>query len=171
MNATVGRICRKGRFEAWNERVKGCCLSVCLCVSVTNPRSVETAERIELGFGTWAFFHPSYEEIRVPPKIRVLSSDPDWTSKNFSAAHRSSQRAANLVRQRQTLNTVVGRTRRRRWQDHPEHLERPPRLRMSAMPASLTMPNSHTARPNSTKLCCRVASGLAVWIVQRGIYR
>jgi len=30
------------------------CLSVCLCLSVTSRSSVETAERIELGFGTGA---------------------------------------------------------------------------------------------------------------------
>jgi len=138
-------------------------LSVRLSVCVRDKSEVcRNGRTNRAGFWHVSFLPPVLRGNSGTSKKRVLPSGPDWTSKNFSAAHRSSQRAANLVRQRQTLNTVVGRTRRRRWQDHPEHLERPPRLRISAMPASLTMPNSHTARPDSTKLCCRVASGLAV---------
>jgi len=55
-------------------------LSVCVCVSVTSRSYFKTAERITLGFGTGASFHLSlylilcYKEIRVPPKIRELSS-------------------------------------------------------------------------------------------------
>ena len=35
-----------------------------LCPSVTSRRSIETAERIELVFGTWASFHPSYTMLK-----------------------------------------------------------------------------------------------------------
>jgi len=39
------------------------CLSVCL--SVTSRCSIETAERIELVFGTQASFHPSYTVLNI----------------------------------------------------------------------------------------------------------
>jgi len=38
------------------------CLSVCL--SVTSRNSIETAERIELGFGTGGLLHPSYSMLK-----------------------------------------------------------------------------------------------------------
>ena len=51
-------------------------LAMALCLSVTSRCSIETAERIELGFGKEASFHLSYtvlKKIRVSPKISVLS--------------------------------------------------------------------------------------------------
>jgi len=40
----------------------GLCLS--LCLSVTSRCSIETGERIELVFGMWAFFQPSYTMLK-----------------------------------------------------------------------------------------------------------
>jgi len=39
-------------------------LAMCLCLSVTSQCSIETAERIELVFGVWASFHPSYTVLK-----------------------------------------------------------------------------------------------------------
>ena len=47
-------------------------LTMALCLSVTSRFSVETAERIELGFGMGSFLRPMLyccEEIWAPPKI------------------------------------------------------------------------------------------------------
>ena len=42
----------------------GLCPRVCLCPSVTSRCSIETDERIELVFGMWASFHPSYTVLK-----------------------------------------------------------------------------------------------------------
>jgi len=39
------------------------CLSVCLSVCLSQIGVLKTAERIELGFGTGASFHPSYSAL------------------------------------------------------------------------------------------------------------
>jgi len=39
-------------------------LSVCVCLSVTSRSSIETAERIELVFGTGVSFHLSYTVLK-----------------------------------------------------------------------------------------------------------
>jgi len=40
-------------------------LAVALCLSVTSRNSIETAERIELGFGTGGLLHPSYSTLKA----------------------------------------------------------------------------------------------------------
>jgi len=50
---------------------------VCLCLSVTSRSSIETAGRIELGFGMGAFFDLSYTVLKGNSgifKMKVLSS-------------------------------------------------------------------------------------------------
>ena len=42
--AAVGSICRKGRFEAWNERVSGCMMEYQIIVSMTVV-SVKSSEQ------------------------------------------------------------------------------------------------------------------------------
>jgi len=85
------------------------CVCVCVCVSacVTSRRSVETAERIELVFGTGASFDLSEtvfkEIIWAPPKIRVCPSgtmSQTLDFKNFTTTRRSSQRVVNSVLRR-----------------------------------------------------------------------
>jgi len=54
-----------------------CTRGTSLCLSVTSRCSIETAERIKLVFGIWAFFHPSYtvvKKIRLSSNIRALFS-------------------------------------------------------------------------------------------------
>ena len=80
--------------------------SVCLCVcpSVTSRCSVETDERIELGFCTGASIHLSYtvvKVIRLSPKLRVLFSGTQTQTpdlENFATAHRSSKRVIDQAR-------------------------------------------------------------------------
>jgi len=38
--ATVGRICRKGRFYAWNERVRGDGILIIISINVSNITAV-----------------------------------------------------------------------------------------------------------------------------------
>jgi len=38
--ATVGRICRKGRFYAWNERVRGGGILIIISINVSNITAV-----------------------------------------------------------------------------------------------------------------------------------
>ena len=49
----------------------------CVSPSITSRSSTKTAERIELGFGMWASFHPFYTVLKgnsVISKIRALPS-------------------------------------------------------------------------------------------------
>ena len=55
----------------------GLCPFMSVSMSVTSLCSIETAERIELVFGVWASFHPSYTVLKgnsLSPKIWVLNS-------------------------------------------------------------------------------------------------
>ena len=60
------------------------CLSLCLCLSVTSWSSVETAGRIELGFGMWASFHLSYSVLKG--NSRSISRNKGSLLWNFVAA-------------------------------------------------------------------------------------
>ena len=75
-------------------------------VSVTCRQRIETHGRIELVLAMEAFPHLSYtvyEEIQVPPKIRVLPSGGVSRTlylENFAVARRSLQRVVNWVQQK-----------------------------------------------------------------------
>ena len=64
----TARCCASAVLAIW------ACVRVCLCMSVTSRSSIETDERIELGFVMWASFHPSYAVLKgnsVISKIRA----------------------------------------------------------------------------------------------------
>ena len=78
---------------------------VCVCLSVCHNRSsIETAEWIELVFGTGAAFHLSYSVLKWNSGIfknngtrpGTLSKTPDF--KKFPAAYRSSKRVIDSYR-------------------------------------------------------------------------
>ena len=56
----------------------GLCPSVCVCLSVTSRCSIKTAERIELVFGTWASFHPSYTVLKGNSVISKNKATSLW---------------------------------------------------------------------------------------------
>jgi len=53
-------------------------MGLCLCSSVTSQCSVEMAERIELIFGMWASFHPSYAVLKATSVISKNKGTSLW---------------------------------------------------------------------------------------------
>ena len=85
-------------------------MGLCLSASATSRCSIKTAERIELVFGTWASFHPSYTVLKGNSIISKNKGTSLWNfvlnsglRGNFATAYRSSKRVINLARERWTL--------------------------------------------------------------------
>jgi len=78
-------------------------LAVALCLSVRSRCSVETAERIELVFGTGASFRLSYTVLKGNSGISKISVLPSGTLsqttdlENFASVYRSSKRVVDLA--------------------------------------------------------------------------
>jgi len=53
-------------------------LAMGLCPSVTSQCSIETAQRIELVFGMWASFHPSYTVLKGNSVISKNKGTSPW---------------------------------------------------------------------------------------------